>query len=86
MEYYKQFNVVMNALDNRGEVASIHVSWSGLGVIYFATWWEGGLSLALAVFVSYLDYWLVSIISLHWSKWSFIYHRVTQATTISSST
>lgn len=24
MEYYKQFNVVMNALDNRGEVASIY--------------------------------------------------------------
>ena len=33
MEYYKQFNVVMNALDNRGELASI--SWSRGHLFFF---------------------------------------------------
>ena len=46
MEYYKQFNVVMNALDNRGEVASM--SWTrGHFIFLLGEWEEGYLLLSL---------------------------------------
>ena len=51
MDYYKQFNVVMNALDNRGEAASICYTRGHL----FATGggWKGHtVTLALTVFVN----------------------------------
>ena len=55
MEYYKQFNVVMNALDNRGELVS-SIFWAR---DQLSCYLQGGL--ALAVFVSCLNIWLVHV-------------------------
>ena len=61
MEYYKQFNVVMNALDNRGE--TVPLFWARDHLFCYLL---GGL--ALAVFVSCLNNWLVSMTSCNKSK------------------